>query len=141
MEQLVLQNYILFIFYWPRSVPESIDNREVQLERSSAANWISLSVFCYINRFAALIGDLAKIASWISLVHLYDHRQACQGWHQIWLDWPQMGHIMMTFFNLVFRTSWLTEPKWTENWYWKVPYLSHLEQIWQSRLSNLTSMH
>ena len=45
-------------------VSESIDNREVQLERSSAANWISLSVFCYINPLAALVGDLAKIGSW-----------------------------------------------------------------------------
>ena len=48
--------------------PESIDNREVQLERSSAANWISLSVFCYINPLAALVGDLEKNASWISLL-------------------------------------------------------------------------
>ena len=50
-------------------VAESINNREVQLERSSAANWISLSVFCYINQMAALLGHLAKSASWISLLH------------------------------------------------------------------------
>ena len=57
------------LYLVPRVCPESIDNREVQLERSSAANWISLSVFCYINPLAALVGDLAKISSWISLLH------------------------------------------------------------------------
>ena len=44
-------------------LPESIEIREVKLEPSSAANRISLSLFCYINPLSTLLGDLAKIGS------------------------------------------------------------------------------
>ena len=51
-------------------LPESIEYRVTERSNSpsSAANWISLSIFCYINQLAALLGGLAKIASWISLL-------------------------------------------------------------------------
>ena len=122
--------HIVYIFdslFWRTIYTQVKDNENICGKLN-----IAQSIFFIINPLAALLGDLASIGGWISLL-LYS----------LWF-------CLITYFLIPysgfsdFSTKWvrlLADPGWSEIWSLKVPDLTYLVLIWTTLNPKLTKMH